>query len=524
MWHSIAMVDDAPEHAAARAIDRRSRSPAPWLIAAAALAAASLVARWPGVAMYDSVTQYQQALAGAYNDWHPPIMARTWALLARIHGGTAPFLLLQMVAWWGGFGLLAAALGRQARHGAAGLVLLVGAAPLWLGWATIVLKDAQMACCLVAATGIAAYWRPLPRDTAAPDSPRRRALPRAAGAAIMLLLVYATLVRGNAPFATIPFGLALFGWGGVRRGLVRCGLLLLVLAAVLGLAGPINHRLLGAEPSHVARALPIYDLAGIAHFARQAAPPGVSPAAWAAAERRGCYTPFYWNPYGEPAQCGFVGDALAAADDRGDGIFGQWIGAVVRHPIAYARHRIGHLNANLRFWVGPGERDATPPAVSEKNLIGLGGHPSAAGLTLIALAAVMAASPLGWPFLWLAIAVALLWATARAPATGQALLGRSLALSAALMSASFGLVSIASDLRYHLWSMVASALALVLLADARAVERRRAIVAGAFVSLLLVVAILGHAGLAPPVAQPRPVRSAAPPGSPRETIVVAPQA
>jgi putative copper export protein len=73
------------------------------------------------------------------------------------------------------------------------------------------------------------------------------------------------------------------------------------------------------------------------------------------------------------------------------------------------------------------------------------------------------------------------------------------------MSASFALVSIASDLRYHLWSMVAAALALVLLIDARALERRRTIVAGAAVLALMAVASLGHIGLARDVSQPQPV-------------------
>jgi hypothetical protein len=137
----------------------RSRSPIPWLLAAALLCGATLAIRWPGVAMYDSVAQYAQALSGQYTDWHPPIMARLWALLIPLWPGTAPFFLAQMLLWWGGLGLLAAALGRRQRHGAAACVLLVGAAPLFLGWVTVVLKDAQMACCLAATTGLAAHWR-----------------------------------------------------------------------------------------------------------------------------------------------------------------------------------------------------------------------------------------------------------------------------------------------------------------------------------------------------------------------------
>src|SRR3954464_13815576 len=128
----------------------RSRAAAPWVIAAFLLFGATLAMRFPGVAMYDSVAQFEQAVAGEYADWHPPIMARTWALLNRYHSGTEPFFVIQMLLWWGGLGLLSTALARQQKHGAAALTLVVGMSPLWLGWATVVLKDAQMACCLLA--------------------------------------------------------------------------------------------------------------------------------------------------------------------------------------------------------------------------------------------------------------------------------------------------------------------------------------------------------------------------------------
>jgi hypothetical protein len=518
--------------------DEPSRSPVPWLAAAALLFTATIAARWPGIVMHDSVEQYSQALSGQYDDWHPPIMARTWALLNHIHTGTGPFFLIQMLLWWGGLGLLAAALGRRLRHKAAGLVLLVGVAPLFLGWATVVLKDAQMACCLVAATGIAAHWRlanqnppplgvgdqpkagggvsPLEAERSSPtgDTPpsslRDATSPsrggsggkRLAKAAILLLTLYATLVRGNAVFATVPFALALFDWGGVRRLPLRIGLLILAIGAVIVLNGPINHRLLNAERSGVERTLFFYDLAGIAHFAPLATLPGPAPGQWAEAERRQCYTPSLWDPYGDPALCGFIGDALETNDDKHGDVMRVWTDAVIHHPLAYAQHRIGHLNSNLRFWVGPGEWDAAPPIYSEDNQLGLDVSYSAAGEELVVASRTMAASPLGWPCLWFAAAIGLLWASARADRGGQVALGRALALSTVCMSASFAIVSIASDLRYHLWSMIAAALALILLVDARAFDRRRAIIAGSIVLALTVIASAGHLGLAPQVYRP----------------------
>ncbi|MDI1296132.1 MAG: hypothetical protein PSY12_09670 [bacterium] len=83
----------------------------PFLVAAA-LCLLSMAIVWPGIATYDAVAQYQQVVSGQYDDWHPPIMARLWSLLAGPWPGAAPMLLLQLVSYWLGLGLLAQAVGR----------------------------------------------------------------------------------------------------------------------------------------------------------------------------------------------------------------------------------------------------------------------------------------------------------------------------------------------------------------------------------------------------------------------------
>jgi hypothetical protein len=474
----------------------RSRAAAPWVIAAFLLFGTTLAMRFPGVAMYDSVAQYEQAVSGEYADWHPPIMARTWALLNHYHAGTEPFFVIQMLLWWGGFGLLSVALARQQKHGAAALALVAGMAPLWLGWATVVLKDAQMACCLLAVTGLVAYWRL-----------RERKLPQGAVLAVGLLLLYATLVRGNAAFATIPFALALFDWPRSTRPWIKGAAAVLLILGVLAVSPLINRHLLGAEASGVERALPLYDLAGIAHHAGLPAIGALPSARWAEAERKGCYTPYFWNPYGEEKLCGAVGTAAVFADGAAPHLLRDWVGQVARHPLAYAEHRVRHLNSNLRFWVSAGEPDAIPPLQSEPNSDGLGAPATPAARALIAAATIMATSPLGWPVVWLAIAASLLWASARK--TGpQARLGRALAWSALCMSGSFAIVSIASDVRYHLWSMVAAALALILLIDARALDRRRGVISGAMVLGIVFIATAARLGLAAPLSVPLPSHAA----------------
>jgi len=66
------------------------------------------------------------------------------------------------------------------------------------------------------------------------------------------------------------------------------------------------------------------------------------------------------------------------------------------------------------------------------------------------------------------------------------------------MTASFAVVSIASDLRYHLWPIVSTALAAVLLGGCRRVPRGRLAIAAGAVVAACAASILLRAG-APPL-------------------------
>jgi hypothetical protein len=181
----------------------------------------------------------------------------------------------------------------------------------------------------------------------------------------------------------------------------------------------------------------------------------------------------------------------------------EWLTLVVHHPLAYAEHRLAHLNSTLRLWVDAQEPDADPQVASEPNPYGLGGLANPGGEGLIDAARLMALSPLGWPIVWAVVAAGLVWA-GRGAADRQAKLGFALALSALCMSLSFAVVSIASDLRYHLWSMVAAALALVLLVDLRALDRRKGFLAAGVLLVVIAIGTVARLGLAAPVYVPLP--------------------
>jgi hypothetical protein len=170
--------------------------------------------------------------------------------------------------------------------------------------------------------------------------------------------------------------------------------------------------------------------------------------------------------------------------------------AALHHPIAYAGHRLVHLNSTDRWLVPFHWPSAAPPAASEPNTLGLA-NPGAAAHAWEALTAVVVETPLGWPIAWIVVAITALAASLSRPRDPVRDLATALLVSALALEASFAVLSIASDLRYHLWPMIATAVASVLLADRPPPRRLFAIGVGA---LLLVVG----SGIAARVLLPQP--------------------
>ncbi|WP_373684330.1 hypothetical protein [Sphingomonas sp. R-74633] len=448
-------------------------------LAAALLCLAMLALFWPGIAMFDSLNQYAQVVSGSYDDWHPPAMARLWSLFygAGWHG-QAPMFLLQLLLFWSGLGLIAAGLARQGAWIAAGVILLLGIWPPFAGWQVAVLKDGQMAGALLAATGLAGWWRL-----------RERPLPRGAAVLVGLLLLYATLVRINAVFATVPLAFGLLGSGAWKP--VRHGALMLAATIAVLVAMPLaNHLVFRASASDVGRSLPIYDLAGIAHHAGPEAVPVLPASMWRAAEAKQCIRPLLWDPLGD--RCDFVSDGLAAAAP-GHKLTEAWIGTIARHPLGYAAHRLTHWNATMRWLVPWRYPLADPQWDSEPNTLGLG-SPSPRAAPFQRVAGILAESPLGAPILWLVAALAVL-ALAWRREDARSRLAVTLALSAVLTELAFLVISVAADYRYHLWAMLATGIAAALVAGVPLPKR------GARIALALLL-LVGVTSLAARIALP----------------------
>lgn len=407
-----------------------------------AVAAFQLYAFYPGVVTPDTVAQWSQALVGRFDEWHPPATAWLWSRLMPFGPGTAPVLVFDVALYWGGTGLLADALRRRGRVRSMVAVVLLAAMPIPLGQMGAILKDPLLAAsCLVVAGLLLRYG----------EGPRW--LPRVLGAA---LLVFATATRINAVFATVPLLVALMPvrWSGSLPRLVVAG----AAAAVTLLTG---SWLIDTVALHPHRSRPIFslvnfDLAGIVARGRPDVYPGLDPAV-AARMTALCYSPRQFNPtFAE--RCNVAEDGLRIrADAAGAAPVSIWLHAIRTAPLAWAAHRIAHVNWNWRFFVGCVPDDAVY-AMTTENDYGIGFMPNRATRVIGTAARWLAWSPLGRPATWLAICTGLLLVAPHLPSRRFV---TALALSALGYGGAYALVSVAPDLRYNLWTMLAGAIALI---------------------------------------------------------------
>jgi len=285
------------------------------------------------------------------------------------------------------------------------------------------------------------------------------------------LLGYATLVRANAVFATVALIVMLVG---PRNWWARGGVALVGVGAMLAISPWINHGVLGAAESGVERTEAIYDLSAIAVRA-PGVPTGLSAAAVRTIAARHCVKPYFWDPLGETSRCAAEVEVLRNYPP--DTLYQMLAAAIVRAPGAYLAHRLAHWNATERWLVGRGGPGALPPVVSEQNDLGLV-SPGPGARIWQRVERWTLDTPLGWPIAFVAVAMIGLVVALRRGGGAARDLALALLVSAVLLEASFLVLSIASDVRYHLWSMVATMLAIVLLAADRQLSRREWLAGG----------------------------------------------
>lgn len=120
-----------------------------------------------------------------------------------------------------------------------------------------------------------------------------------------------------------------------------------------------------------------------------------------------------------------------------------WLNGIVRHPIAYAEHRVWHFNSEIFLFVPPMQQCIEAPALHRCDI---GWH----GI----IVDFITKNVLFWPVLWMTIGIMLLLGN-------LAPFARALTLSAVLYGFSYLLVGVAANFRYFYWTEIAIQAAIV---------------------------------------------------------------
>jgi hypothetical protein len=414
---------------------------------AAFMAGANLTIWFPGESGPDSQSQYEQVVAGQLDDWHPPIMAWLWSIFRLLDDGNAPMFCFQVVFYWLGFGLIAITLARAGRTFAAWAILGVALLPPFLRLNVVLLKDVGMAVTFLSAFAALFWYRT-----------RNREAPAAVAAMSLVLLFYGALVRANAVFAVVPLFIYVIRPQWLGRPWQLLVVSMPVALALIPAANLFNHRVLHAEPLGAIRSLQTFDITGIAFYSDDLAVfgPDIS---FTREEVTSCYKPCGWDSLSPWGECRFFWNRLAVSRDlQGviqnlDGrsamgakpnpdLLGLWVAAIMRHPLAYATHRLGNFSSEMTVqpYLNFNAEMIAPPYS-------------------VLYYAVTA------PALWLAIGAALLVQLAaarslrRSTSTDAAL---ALVLSSLPYSCAYLIIGVGTESRYLFWSLIAIFAAVVI--------------------------------------------------------------
>jgi hypothetical protein len=376
-------------------------------------------------------------------------MAWLWSWTNRVVTGPGGMLTLHLALLWTGLWAIAEGARRQGvRH--AWLIVPIGVLPWIASIAGVVWKDVGMAYVLLCAGGL------LYLAEAGQGRPRFAAV----GAALVLI-AYATMVRANGAFAALALAAYAIATVYPRMSLSRtiaAGAILV--AIVLGGQQLLERKLLDASPRHLSQLVMLFDLAGMACRGAEIdipaafRAPGYDRAALCSAYDPDQVDTLFFLPT-SPLQQSFDADAIATLRQ-------DWIAAALDHPKLYLAHRLHSFAGLLGLHRVPEHYRYLRQPYMQFNPWGFAFTPNAFSSALDTSVDALADSGLFSGALWIAVASLLL--AVIAVLRLRARLETALLVSGLMNALPYLVFSLAPNYRFLYWTVLATTLALALVA------------------------------------------------------------
>jgi hypothetical protein len=289
---------------------------------------------YPGVMDWDSDSIHKMAQSGNYTDWFPPLFVLLWEITGSIWPNPGAIWVLQTLLLSLGLFLLAYSMLRLERPW---LSLALGVVALTPGFAYAfheATKDTFLGGALVCFFGTLAHLLTVKR------------IHQITAVVLVLCISAACLVaRHNAAFAAMPlmFG-AFYAIVGARKAIPIA--ILAFVAISLTMTAFVKW---GVTPRSTAplTSLITFDLAGIAKRTDVGAVYLVNDEK-SLDEVRRCYTPQHWDTFAREG-CQVLADRVWRDYHASPpGMIAHWLGIIILHPLAYAKHRFSHFLSLLR--------------------------------------------------------------------------------------------------------------------------------------------------------------------------------
>ena len=411
-------------------------------LAVAALIAAgyglTLAIFYPGIMTFDAKFVHEDIAKGVFGDWQSPVMTVLWGVIDPLAPGPGSMFLLIATSYWLGFGLLAFLLARRSSRLALLLPLLALMPPAFV-FVGIIWRDVLFATTWLLAAVIA---------FAAAERGVRLRVP--AQALALALCAFGVLLRPNALIAAPILG-AYIAWPRQMSWKRTAILLVPAMAGLFALVQVVYYGALGATRQHPLQSIMVFDLGGISHFTGQ----NQFPITWSEPEAalllNSCYQPTQWDIYWRLEPCDFVMRRL----EKEQGLFGTpaiteaWARAVMRHPLAYLRHRTAFMwnflvGNNLTMWLDDIE-GSTDTVFPDRPVF----------VALVALHDMLKATPLFRVGSWLLVCIIVCGFAWRRRETREGAFALGVCGSAVVYVLTFFAVGVASDFRFGYWTVLA---------------------------------------------------------------------